>query len=534
VRDVGWNYDESVERVRRHLDGMGEIEVQKLKREADLGKLLSETRCREIYGAHVYVGVSNFPKLASDEVYSKDAYRRLIRSIHVYQREVSRIVERDELFDGLRVRFQGPKLHALFYRPIDDGEELASRAVLLQLVLKDFVGNVFNAAFPDYEPFAIAGGADIGDVIGTKNGSRGDRELLFLGSAANRAAKIVGSSGSHRLTGDLYDALPDDLKDVCAEVGEDLYRIKPVSQEHLDELLEARGIGWDRDESSRRLEENRKAFPLEDISYGSAKGLIDLDSLSIRNNKRVLAASVFADVSGFTAYVDGAETDAEKEEALRVFHAIRKELATVVRSDYEGLRVQFQGDRVQALFHLPEDEEEKIVSEAVEAAVGLQSSVEHSIKEVLPEAEDLGLAVGVDGGTTLASKLGTRGHRDRICVGVAVENAADLEERSDGGRITITSRAYKALGDDLKEHFSYDSRARCYAADGLTADKLDLAKRKRDYGARRSALVTTGLATGALVVGAGATAAAAQAKGRNKEKKGVRKVKPSPSYCGRG
>lgn len=528
---MSWNYDESMERIRRHLDNMGDIDVQKLSREADLGKLLSETTCREIYGAHVYVEVSNFTRLASDEIYSKENYKRLIRSLHIYQREVSRIVERDEMFDGIRVHFQGSKLHALFYRPIDDGERLASRAVLLQLVLRDFVGNVFNPSFPDYEPFAIAVGTDVGDVIGTKNGSRGDRELLFLGSPANQAAKIVSSSNRYRLTDNIYDALPDDLKEVCAEVEKDLYRIKPVSQEDLDEMLLARGITWNREESAKRIKEDREKFPLKDISYGSAKELINLDSLSIHNNKRVLAASVFADVSGFTAYIDEAETEAERKEALRVFHAIRKELATVVRADYDGLRVQFQGDRVQALLHLPEDEEDEIVAEAVHTAAGLQSSMERTIKAVLPEAEKLELAVGVDVGTTLASKLGTRGHRDRVCVGVAVENAANLEECSEGGRIAITSRAYKALQEDLSEHFSYDSESRCYVADGLTTDKLDLAKRKKDYKAGKAALIATSVA-GASVVGAGAVAAA-KAKRKDKEKRDARKVKPSPSYYGR-
>lgn len=528
---MGWNYDESLERIRHHLDNMGEIEVEKLRREADLGNLLSETRCREVYGAHVYVGVTNFAKLASEGTYFENDYKRLIRGIHLYQREVSRIVERDEMFDGLRVHFQGPKLHALFYRPIDDGEVLASRAVLLQLVLKDFVASVFNSAFPDYDPFEMAGGADIGDVIGTRNGSRGDRELLFLGPAANRSAKIVSSAGSLRITGDLYDALPDDLREVCEEVDDDLYRVKAVSQGNLDDLLEVRSIGWDRQKSAERIEEDKKKFPLKDVYYGSADKLIDMDTLSIHKNKKVLAASVFADVSGFTAYVDGAETEEEKKEALRVFHAIRKELATVVKKDYEGVRVQYQGDRVQALLHLPKDEEEGIVAEAVEAAVGLQSSVEHTIKEALPEAEDLGLAVGVDVGTTLASRLGTRGHRDRICVGVPVENAADLEEGSGGGRIAITSRAYRALPESLSEHFSYDSGAGCYVADGLTADKLDLAERATDYKAGKSALVTA-VATGALVVGAG-TAAAARAKKKDKEEKVARKVKPSPSYYGR-
>jgi hypothetical protein len=272
---MSWDYDRSLERVRHHLDNMGEIEIEKLEREADLEKLLSETCCREIYGAHVYVGVSNFAKLASDGAYAQDDYKRLIRGIHLYQREVSRIVEKEDMFDGLRVHFQGPKLHALFYRPIDDGEELASRAVLLQLVFKDFVASIFNPDFPGYDAFSIAGGADLGDVIGARNGSRGDRELLFLGPAANHAAKILSSSGHLRLTGNVYDALPDDLKEVCAEVGDDLYRIKPVSQDNLDELLEARGIGWDREESTERIEEDKKKFPLKDISYGSASALID-------------------------------------------------------------------------------------------------------------------------------------------------------------------------------------------------------------------------------------------------------------------
>ena len=63
---MAWDYNESKTRIRKHLDGMGEIEVEKLVREADLDTLLTETRCREIYGAHVYVAVSNFPALAAE------------------------------------------------------------------------------------------------------------------------------------------------------------------------------------------------------------------------------------------------------------------------------------------------------------------------------------------------------------------------------------------------------------------------------------------------------------------------------------
>src|SRR6266852_803527 len=137
---MSWDKKRSLDRIHEHLDGMGEIEVKKLTREADLEQLLSETTCREIYGAHVYIQVSNFARLASDGLYAQDDYKRLIQGVHIYQREVTRIVEG---LGGTFVHFQGPKLHALFYRPIEDGEQLAVRAVLLQLVLKDFVKTIF-------------------------------------------------------------------------------------------------------------------------------------------------------------------------------------------------------------------------------------------------------------------------------------------------------------------------------------------------------------------------------------------------------
>ena len=75
--------------------------------------------------------------------------------------------------------FRVPKLHALFFRPIDSSEKLASKAVLLQIVLRHFVANVFNPAFPLLSNITIAGGADLGNAIGTKNGMEGDANFCF-------------------------------------------------------------------------------------------------------------------------------------------------------------------------------------------------------------------------------------------------------------------------------------------------------------------------------------------------------------------
>ena len=511
---MSWNYDDSLDRIGSHLDNMGEIEIEKLVREADLETLLSETCCREIHGAHVYVDISTFARIATESVADNNEYRRFIQGVHIYQREVSRIIE--TIFGGLRIHFQGSKLHALFYRPIDDTQTLATKAFLLLLVLKDFVNSVYNPSYRLLGNFSIAGGADIGDAIGTRNGRRNDRELLFLGACANYAAKIISSAGRLRISKATYDALADDLRDLCEEIDEgEIYQIDSISQVKLDELLDKYEIEWDRDRSQERVDDDKRAHPLKDIEYSSAHEVIDLDALSIWKNKRVLAVSIFGDVTGFTAYIDRAKTDDEKRKALRVLHAIRKEMATVVAVDFNGLRVQFQGDRVQGLYHMPKDEEKSIATEAVEAAIGLQSSMEKTIKEKLPEAEELQLAVGVDIDTTLVSKLGTRAHRDRICLGAAVENAAKLEEKCSGGQIGVSKRIYDALPERLSKHFSYDGTIGCYVAENLTADKVERAE-KAAAAAGAPAFITSGK-SGVTVT--------------EREREGARTIIPGRSYA---
>jgi len=493
---MSWNQTVSSERIAAHLKNMGEIKVEKLVREAHLDALLSETVCRRIYGSHVYATIPNFTELSSDTTLSKDGYARLIRCVHCYQREVSRIVE--SVFDSVRVHFQGPKLHALIYRPIDDAKEIAVRAVLLQLVLRDFMDSTFNAAFPDYTDFALASGSDIGEVIGTKNGQHGDRELLFVGAAANHAAKII-ATGS-RLSSAVHAELPDNVKALCTATG-DVYRIV-ASQTKLDELLAAHDLAWDRKKSKEHLEKDRDAVPLAEIMYSDATAKLKFEHLGLKNNKRVVAASVFADVCGFTKYIDAVHTDEERIAALRVFAALRREFAKVVKNDFDGVRVQYQGDRIQAIFHLPKGDRAAIAQQAVNAAVALQSSMEITLKAHLPGARDLGISVGVDLGTTLASLLGTRGQRDRICLGVPVEKAAALEDLHGKRDVAVSAAVYDELSDDIKILFNKNGDA--YVVNGLTVDSLEFAQKASlyDSGAR----VAVGAVLGAVGIGLSITA----------------------------
>jgi class 3 adenylate cyclase len=192
-------------------------------------------------------------------------------------------------------------------------------------------------------------------------------------------------------------------------------------------------------------------------------------------------------------------------------------MATVIKSDFEGVRVQFQGDRVQGLFHVPKDEHAAISLEVIECSAGLHASMELTLKEALPAAEPLHLAVGVDRGKTLASKLGTRAHRDRICLGHAVEEAAKHEEQCEAGETGIGECVYKLLPEEIQAAFEWKEERGCYVASALTVQKLARFQRAKVY--ERAAAIT--------VVSSGAGAAI-----KSGDTSGGRQVVPSRSYCG--
>jgi hypothetical protein len=486
---MAWDYNTSHNRVKDHLDGMGEIEIKPYTREMDLENL-SETRCREIFGAHTYGEIQNLSALVSKRT-TKAERQDLVQATHLYQREVGRIAT---AVGAERIHFQGGRAHLLVHHPLNDGEGIATKAVLLQLVLDRF-GVVFSIEFDNLEDVEIRSGADMGTAIGTRNGTDGDRELLFLGAPANHAAKLIAPDAAmRRLTHAIVSVLPDDLGEYVESDG-DTFKLKRPMVAELKDLLDKYDINWSPEACAERLGEDREAFPAEKADLWSTTTKIKFDDLSYSNSKLVAAATLYGDVSGFTGYIDGATTDDKKREALRAFHAIRREMAKVVRDDFNGVRVQFQGDRVQGIYHLPSDDAAGVSDEAVRAAVGLQSSFEKVLKKLLPEIAGLGLAVGISRGDTIAARLGERGHRDRICLGEDVLRAERNEERVGKNQIGLSGNVRDHLDDGLSKHFEWDAGKNCYVATGLDQDKLDLAEGAKALESGKPAYITGGTIT---------------------------------------
>jgi hypothetical protein len=73
--------------------------------------------------------------------------------------------------------------------------------------------------------------------------------------------------------------------------------------------------------------------------------------------------------------------------------------------------------------------------------------------------------------------LGTHGHRDRICIGESVEDAATYQEGSAGGEITIPANVHLHLDEDVQKLFVWNADRKLYIATNLTQDKVERARK---------------------------------------------------------
>jgi hypothetical protein len=330
---MGWKKQTAAQRIERALADSGEIEVADLVREMDLNNL-PLSKAYRVRGTHIYVGVTNAAKLLrSDDIESERSHRRFLRFLHVYQR-----VAHTDVFtktDAVKVDFHNERLHFVVYRPYDSEKKRIVHAVAVGAAIARLVeaAGVLHDELPDAN---VSVGIESGIAFAVSNGTRGDRESLFVGRPANRAAHLLGRRGvfvgeaareALGMTPDATVALTDqELADFTKRA--DL----PFDAEDL-------AVAW-QDELAGAVQSDfvftRPAPPLR---------FLDMDALTPKNSRRLEAGVIVADVDGFTAFVDAAEREGWSATAIRILHAARKELRDVL-DDFGGRKVRYVGDSI--------------------------------------------------------------------------------------------------------------------------------------------------------------------------------------------
>lgn len=490
---MSWDRNRSLERIKRRWEARDvEITVSKLTREMNLENVTLRNG-RRIQGAHIYATVAGSGKL--HRLDSDDHARSAIQRIALWQAEVAKIAK---VFDVPIVAFQGGRVHLLVYRPIDDDSKIARKAVLLSRAITYMTRKAFNPLFDEELRLTARAAADLGETVATRGGTKGDSELLFLGNAANRPAKLLDGTSVLTVTTRLTEALGEQLEYETIESGHENAVILRISQQAVEDAAAEDGIDWSVEKSATRLADELEKWPVERFGVGGASALIDPGALSRSNSKLVDAAVILMDIDGFSDYVEEAENDEIKRDAILALDAIRQEMRDVLKVDFNGVRIQYQGDNMIGFVHLPASDEEKIAISAAEIAAGMQGSMSITLPEIVNDSKRLDVSVGVSMNSTVVACLGEHAKRNGLVLGPAPTEAERIQTRLPGKQTGIDKAVYDALPEDMQELYEWSANAKAYVAVDLSASKL--ARVRESLASQRDRTLTPGGA-GRLAIG---------------------------------
>jgi class 3 adenylate cyclase len=489
---MAWNEEQSMRRVALHDSSTFVVRVSDLCRDLDFENLRSQD-VKRVNGVHIYADIPNFHLAVEDAGGNREEQKKLIRAANVLWRVQERLLD---VCDMKLIQHQAARLHCLNFKPYNHEDvqinenrlaERSKRSVILAITLNSYLYAVFNEVFKDVRNFQSAVGISSGVSYVGNIGLHGERERISLGSSANLAAKILDGHDTITITSDVYEVLPDNLQELFSKFGQiaevETYQAKGVRWSKYPELKADLSVTFDEETLKEMTQRHKDDSPLAEMDVTESITLVDPTSLTPRNSRRTQAVAVFADIDGFTKHVQEAENNEDVESLVRQLRMIRQEFHKVIANDHEGRVIQHQGDRVLALVHTPtgDDGHQKRCETAVNMAIGIQSSMDHVLNQRLGDGQkNLRVAIGLDVGKALVTRLGKQGEKTVVLLGPEVESAEDLQLRSEGQEIRVGEAVYDALPEGMiKASFGKDGRG-AYLASKLTFPELDRLEEEED------------------------------------------------------
>jgi class 3 adenylate cyclase len=399
---------------------------------------------RPLEGAHIYIDLANLTDLLrSADAESERVHQRVLRFLHLWMRAAGPIFDK---YGAAKVDLQNHRLHLVV--PIqEDAAATVRRAVAIADAMERLVDNA-NGLHTDLADARVSIGIEYGGALVVQNGTRGDRELLFLGEPANRAAHLIkaGRAGiylgaeARRVVG-----LPGDISQPVNRATRRAAPLRVAEQEVSDESVAV----WQRQIGATRLADFKFVRPHPPLST------LNLDTVTPGSSRRIEAAVIFADIDGYTAYVSKALKESQgREKAAQTLHVLRHVLRGVLR-EYGGLKVRYIGDCMVGLIAEGPNlsQAEASVVQAVRVAASLQAAFAQSIQMLKRRGilnRDLGLTVGIDYGPVTLTGIGLRGNRDQCCIGRAVLGAMEAQMACKTGETALGPGAAKASSEAVR------------------------------------------------------------------------------------
>ena len=449
-----WNSEAASKRINERISELplSDIEIKEFVRDTDLTNLPRNVAYR-INGAHLYADILNLvDMLHITDVEGETCHRRTLRFLNLHYRAVHRILQRVE---AIFVDFHNQRLHSVVAKPYDSERERVEKAIATAQLIIDVLAQTGEDA--DHPAAKVRVGIDTGVALAVNNGRRGHREPLFLGEPANRAAKRSAGgttagifvTNKARLVIGLYTVQNEDAS--------------ALTKQEVNSCKERAKLGVTAEEIVKEWREDLEKNPIGSFEFSSHTppfSTLDIEELSVKNSRRQDAASVYADLDGFTAYVaKNITSDATAKHVVRALHVLRSELDAVLHADFAGRKVRFIGDCVHGLTvegSAQTTDEKETISNLTLCAGGMRSSFNLALtklKENGTDASSLGLAVGFEYGPMNVTRLGMKGELVRCSASRGVITAEKEQGRCTGSETAIGSNAYENGSDSVRAVF---------------------------------------------------------------------------------
>ena len=455
-----WNHARSERRIREHLKTVPAFDEQITlaqhrrvlveARKSALMDRLPVKRAFVVEGAHLYGELLDFDTVVADRENreTEASHTNVLRFLNMHYRIWDAIVEND---DADRVDYHGTRLHSIVTDPDGDPRGQVERAVALAAKLAEAsqrLGAVYG--FPARIRFGVAQGK----CLAMTTGRALEKDTLFLGAPANHAAKAAAGGDE---PGIFLAPTAEHLVGASAAMRTTAGTVRPT-----DRFVEQASTRYRFDQIDTAVAQlSEEAVRNPEFRFHRARpplSGIKFADLFPSNSIRMGMASVFADIDGFTAFVDGAigrGSEAIKKAATSI-HVIREELNDVLGDDFEGKRVRFIGDCIQGVLAIGarEDEPTKTVRTAALCAAGMRSSFS-LCQKLLGGIDELDLAIGVEYGPVPLTRIGQPGKESvRCAAGRAVIVSERMQESIEGGGIRFGPAARAHADRTVEEHFA--------------------------------------------------------------------------------
>jgi len=449
-----WNQERAAKRIQKKIDDLPikDIEIREYVRETNLGDLPKKVAYR-VDAVHLYADILNLNDMLNvTQVEGEKCHRQVLRFLDLQYRAATRILNNE---GALRIDFHNQRLHAVVTKPYGDEESRVHTAVAIAQLLMDVLAKTGEDA--DHPAASIRVGIDTGVALAVNNGRRGHREPLFLGEPANHAAKRSGGGSVPGIYLTNHARIAIDLPCVDDENNSPLSAEEIATSQKLVELTSTADAiveAWEKDLEANPI--GRFEFSSHTPPYAS----LDPETLSPGDSRRQSAATIYADIDGFTDYVGtNIADDVSAKHVVRALRVLRSELDAVLHEDFKGRKVRFIGDCVHGLIvegTAYSTDAEATVTTSVLCAAGMRSSFVLALtklEEAGTDASSLGLQVGLDYGPVVTTRLGIKADMVRCSVSRSTRQAESEQGRCAGSETAIGEAAYSVASQGVQDLF---------------------------------------------------------------------------------